>query len=330
VGIAARLVPYDPGMGGLVAGCGLGLVVLLVAADQLVLGSARVAAWLRVPPTVVGIVVVGFGTSAPELVVSGLATAAGKPGLAVGNVVGSNVANLTLVLGIAGLAGTVVATSSVLRREAPLSMASVALFAVLVRDGLGRGDGLLLAAALLACLGVLVAGALRRPADALGGDVAEFVDGEARHRWPAELARTALGLAGTLAGAQLLVWGGGGVAGRTGLPQALVGATVVAVGTSAPELATAVQAARRGEAELLVGNVLGSNLFNSLAVGAVVALAGGGTATVDATLTGVAVPLMVGVSLVAWWFLFRDRRLRRWEAAVLLAAWPAAVALLGR
>jgi cation:H+ antiporter len=255
---------------GLIAGCGLGLVVLLVAADQLVLGSSRAAAWLRVPPTVVGIVVIGFGTSAPELVVSGLAAAAGKPGLAIGNIVGSNIANLTLVLGSAGLFGTVAATSTVLRREAPLSVAAVILFALLVRDGLGRGDGLLLGVVLVACLGMLVWGALGRPRDALAGDVAEFVDGDPRHRWGVEVTRTVVGLAGTLAGAQLLVWGAAGVAQRAGLSQALVGATVVAVGTSAPELVTAIQAARRGEVELLVGNLLGSNLFNSLAVGAVV------------------------------------------------------------
>jgi cation:H+ antiporter len=316
---------------GLIAGCGLGLVVLLVAADQLVLGSARAAAWLRVPPTVVGIVVIGFGTSAPELVVSGLAAAGGKPGLAIGNIVGSNIANLTLVLGSAGLFGTVAATSSVLRREAPLSVAAVVLFAVLVRDGLGRGDGLLLGVVLAVCLGVLVWGALRRPRDALAGDVAEFVDGDPRHQWGAELARTLVGLAGTLGGAQLLVWGAVGVAERAGLSQAVVGATVVAVGTSAPELVTAIQAARRGEVELLVGNVLGSNLFNSLAVGAVVALAGRGVAaTTDATLAGVALLVMVAVSLAAWWFLFRDRRLLRWEACVLLAAWPLAMVLLGR
>lgn len=117
---------------------------------------------------------------------------------------------------------------------------------------------------------------------------------------------------------------------RAGLSQAVVGATVVAVGTSAPELVTAIQAARRREAELLVGNVLGSNLFNSLAVGAVVALAGRGVAASQTTLAGVAVLLMVTVSLGAWGFLFRTRRLLRWEAAALLAAWPVAVVLLGR
>lgn len=110
-----------------------------------------------------------------------------------------------------------------------------------------------------------------------------------------------------------------------------MGATVVAVGTSAPELVTAIQAARRGEVDLLVGNALGSNLFNSLAVGAVVALAGrSADATSDSTLAGVALLVMVTVSLAAWWFLFRDRRLLRWESAVLLAAWPLALVLLGR
>jgi cation:H+ antiporter len=322
--------PYHQQMLVLLAGCGLGLGILLIAADHLVLGSARVAAWLRIPPTVVGIVVIGFGTSAPELVASGLAAAAGKPGLAVGNIIGSNIANLTLVLGSAGLVGTITATSSALRREAPLSVAAVVLFAVLVRDGLGRGDGLLLAAALVGCLGLLVRGALGRPRDPLGSDVAEFVDGDPVHRWGVELTRTALGLAGTLAGAQLLVWGAAGAAARVGLSQALVGATVVAVGTSAPELVTAVQAARRGEADLLVGNVLGSNLFNSLAAGAAVALASPGGITGDGTLAGMVLLLMVAVSLAAWGFLFLGRRLLRWECTALLVAYPVIVVLLGR
>jgi cation:H+ antiporter len=145
-----------------------------------------------------------------------------------------------------------------------------------------------------------------------------------------ELTRTLLALAGTLAGAQLLVWGAAGIAEQARLSQAVVGATVVAVGTSAPELVTAIQAARRGEADLLVGNVLGSNLFNSLAVGAVVALAGPGVAAGQAVAARLAVVLMVTVSLGAWWFLFRDRRLLRWEAAMLLVAWPVTVVLLGR
>jgi cation:H+ antiporter len=130
--------------------------------------------------------------------------------------------------------------------------------------------------------------------------------------------------------AQLLVWGAAGVAERAGLSQPLVGATVVAVGTSTPEPVTAIQAARRGEADLLVGNVLGSNLFNSLAVGAVVALAGRGVGAGRSTLASVAVLVMVTVSLGAWWFLFRDRRLLRWEAAALLGVWPVAIVVLAR
>ncbi len=234
------------------------------------------------------------------------------------------------MLGSAGLFGTVAATSTVLRREAPLSVAAVILFALLVRDGLGRGDGLLLGVVLVACLGMLVWGALGRPRDALAGDVAEFVDGDPRHRWGVEVTRTVVGLAGTLAGAQLLVWGAAGVAQRAGLSQALVGRD----GGGGRHLRAGAGDRHPGRPPRR-GGAAGRQPARQQPVQQPGGRRGGrpggrAAAATDTTLAGVALLMMVAVSLAAWGFLFRTRRLLRWEAAALLAAWPVALALLGR
>lgn len=305
---------------------GAGLAVLGLAAGQFVVGAARLAVRLRLSAVVVGAVVIGFGTSAPELVVSALAARGGSLELAAGNVVGSNVANLTLVLGVAALITPIGVTSPTLRREAPLCMAAVALFAVLVQAGLTRPEGLVLLAALVVVLTVVV---VAPPADdRLETEVGEFVEGDgARPPVRREVLRTAGGLAGTVVGAQLIVTAARDLAAAVGLAEGFIGLTVVAVGTSLPELATGVQAARRAETDLVVGNLLGSNIFNSLAVGGVAALVGPG-ALLDPTLTVRAVLLMVVVTTVAVGFMLSGRRVVRREGAVLFGAYVVAVPLL--
>jgi cation:H+ antiporter len=228
----------------LLVGFGVGLLLLAKASDYFVVGSARLATRLRVSPVFIGVAVIGFGTSAPELLVSGLAAAQGSTELAVGNVVGSNVANMTLVLGVAGLLAVVPVRSAVLRWEAPLSVAAVLAFAALVPGGLSLAEGAVLLGLLAAALWLLLRAALAGKVDMLAGEVGEYVDGTIQHSLRAEVARTGLGLVGTLAGAQLLVWGASGLAARLGVPPEVIGFTLVAVGTSLPELVTAVQAQR--------------------------------------------------------------------------------------
>lgn len=300
-----------------------GLGLLTVAADHLVTGAGRLAARLRVAPVVVGVVVIGLGTSAPEFLVSGLAAGRGDAGLAVGNLVGSNVLNLTLILGVAALVAPVAVKSTVVRREAPLSVAATVLFAGVAAAGLSLAGGVVLAVATAAALVVLVRLARQASPDPeLADEVTEFLD-TGPLAW--EVTRLVLGLAGTLLGAQLLVANAADIAGRLGVPQVVIGFTLVAVGTSLPELVTAVQAQRRGETDLLVGNLLGSNLFNSLVGGAVVGLAVGG----DAVRAGVGLlAAMVFVSLLSWALLFRGYRVSRVEAGVLLVAYAASLPLL--
>ncbi len=313
-------------VGGAVVLVLVGLVTLVTAADQLVVGAGRVAQRLRVAPVVVGVVVIGLGTSAPEFVVSGVAARRGHSALAIGNLIGSNILNLTLVLGIAALIAPVAVRSSVVRKEAPLSLGAVVAFAAAASLGLTRLAGTLLAVATTLALALLVR--LGRTAfdQTLGQEVAEFLDDTPSHGLVIESCRTLVGLAGTLIGAELVVSGATDIARRLGVPQLIIGFTLVAIGTSLPELVTSIQAQRRGEADLLVGNLLGSNLFNSLAGGAIV-----GLSSRSSSVTAVSVELpavMVLVSLVAWVVLFRGYRVTRVEGCFLLAVYAAIVPTL--
>jgi cation:H+ antiporter len=310
-----------------IAGIVGGLILLTYAADQFVVGAARVAISLRLSKVVVGAVVIGFGTSAPELMVSAIAGTQGSLDLALGNIVGSNIANLTLILGVAALATPIVIHVSVLKREAVLSLLLVVLFAAVLRSGAGIGGAVILAAALLAALTYVVIAA-RRDDGVMAAEVDEFLadeSGSGTREW----IRTILGLLGTLAGAQLLVMSATEVAALMGLAEGFIGLTVVAVGTSLPELATSLQAARKDETDLIVGNLLGSNMFNSGAVAAV-ALASGAGGVASPTIVGIGTILMVAVALVATLMMITGQKVVRWEGALLLAAYVAFLPLMVR
>lgn len=328
----------------LLLGVVFGLALLTVSADQFVAGAARVSTALRVSPAVIGAVVIGFGTSAPEMVVSGIAASGGSLDIAVGNIIGSNVANLSLVLGSASLLVPIAVDHATIRRELPLSVGSVLIFGGLVQGGLTRGEGVVLAVLMVASLAWILKGSRTPAAVAVGpdgatgaadvtpavpggGELAELVDDPDAISTPRESLRTLLGLVGTLAAAQVLVSSAVGLADLLGLEQGFVGITIVAIGTSLPELATSLLGVRRGETDLIIGNLLGSNLFNSLGVGAVAALAGPGLVQ-DVGLTTVGVALMVGVAIVAALAMLRSGRVVRWHGGVLLASYVGVLPLL--
>lgn len=304
-----------------------GLAILTVAADRFVLGVGRLSAALRISPVIVGAIVIGFGTSAPEFLVTILATLQGAQDLAFGNIVGSNTANVGLVLGAAGLMHPLRIGQATLRRELPLMLGAVGLLAAVSLNGrVGPVDAAVLLVAATAAIAFIVVVGLRdrEAAAALAAEVAEYAGEETP-----SLARSSLlsvvGLVGTLTGAQMLVAGATGLAVAFGLSQAVIGLTIVAVGTSLPELVTAVAAARRNETDLVVGNILGSNLFNSLPV----AGAAGALATSDLGSTfRISLVLMVGACALAAVFLRSGRRLGRGEGAVLLATFVAATAIV--
>jgi cation:H+ antiporter len=299
-----------------------GLVLLALAADRLVLSATRLARAWGLSPVLIGALVVGLGTSAPELLVSTLAAARGEIDLAVGNIVGSNTANVTLVLGAAALVVPVAARLQTIRREGALMFLGVLAFgASLWNLWIGRLE----AAGLL--VGMLVGGALLvwwarsdvRSGAMPGGTEAAPADPVSVSR---ESALAVVMLALTLAGAEFLVRGAAGLADELGISSAFVGLVIVSVGTSLPELATALAAARRGETDLILGNILGSNLFNSLMVAGVAGLAGPGA--VDDTFRG-ATLFMIASGLLAWFFVATGRRLVRWEGMVLLSVFVAFV-----
>jgi len=300
----------------------IGLAMLIVGSDQLVDGAASISRRLGLSATVVGVVVIGFGTSTPELLVTLLAGLEGVFDLGVGNIVGSNIANVLLVLGVAAIVGPVAVRPTTVRREVPLSLLGVAAFAWAIQGPMRRMDAVLLALLLAAVVGVMLLLAQRDP-----GPAQPAVDVSLRR----ESLRALLGLVGTLAGAQAVVLGGGGLATAAGLSDALVGLTLVAVGTSLPELATAVQAVRRGESELLVGNILGSNLFNAAAVGPVVIWAGAGLGrSVSPSLAGTATLAMVVSAVAVSLVLGLRRRIARTGGIVLLVGYVLAVAVISR
>jgi cation:H+ antiporter len=312
--------------------CLAGLALLARSSDMLVLGCSRLAERVGVPAVVVGVVVIGFGTSTPELLVSGSAAAAGSAAIGVGNVIGSNIANLTLVLGSAALMAPVTVRARLVRREVPMALGASVTFGLVLQGGVSRPEAFGLLAGLAGCLLLLVRWAAGSRGDDPGTAGLEREVGEllgAQRSWsPTWLAAQAgIGLVGTLIGAEVLVWGAVGVARSAGLSEGFIGVTVVAVGTSLPELLTAAQAARRGESDLVVGNLMGSNLFNALGVGGLIGLISPGV-TVGPALSVTGVVVMVTVSMLALGFMLRGFRVVRWEAAVLVGVFMGCLPLM--
>lgn len=292
----------------------VGIALLAKAADQFVEGAARLAVMLKISPIVVGAVIVGFGTSAPEMVVSGIAATGGDDDLGIGNIIGSNLANLSLILGAAALIVPLTIDSRVLKKEMPLATGAVVLFAVLVQGGISVTDGIIFSVVLVAALTFLLLGGGED--EAIVGDVEELA-ASGEHTLGGEALRTLLGLIGTVAGAWLLVEGATTLASDLGINEGFVGVTLVAIGTSLPELVTAIAAARKNQTDLIVGNLLGSNLFNSLAVGAVVAFLGDGQVS-DPSLTGLDLWFMLTVCLLGAAAMFTRAVIERAEGTLLL------------
>ncbi|MBN1140809.1 MAG: calcium/sodium antiporter [Deltaproteobacteria bacterium] len=243
-----------------------GLALLVWSADRFVEGASAVAHHAGMSPLLIGMVVVGFGTSAPEMVVSALAAFQGNPGLALGNAYGSNITNIALILGIAALIRPMALHSQVLRRELPILCLVTGLAVVQLWDGsLTRIE----AWVLLSVLGALMLWAmlpvLRQYGDPVSAAIVEELEAEIMPLRKA-LVWLAVGILMLVASSRLLVWGAVQVATGFGISDLIIGLTVVAVGTSLPELASSVVAARKGKHDIALGNVLGSNLFNTMAV----------------------------------------------------------------
>ena len=312
-----------------------GLALLVKSADVFIDGAASTAFHLKVSPLIIGVVILGFGTSMPEVIVSVLASLDSAPDLAIGNAIGSNIANIGLVLGFTVLLAPVLVRSSILRRELPL-LIGITLFAgLLMLDGaLSRFDGILLLLSLVGSLAWMIQLNRTLPADSqdpLEREVQEELNAVAHLPLRKAILFTLGGLVILMLSARLMVWGAVEIAHYFQISEAIIGLTIVAIGTSLPELAAGIAAARKNEAELMLGNVVGSNLFNLLAVLAMPALIH--PAALHPDIMTRDYPVMLGFTLAMLAFALPlarrgQARLNRFEGALLLLAFFAYLYML--
>lgn len=244
----------------------IGLIILVWSADLFVDGAAIISRYLGIPPLLIGMVVIGFGTSAPELAVSAISAWQGNPGLALGNAYGSNITNIALILGSAALIKPIVVHSQVLKKELPLLFLVTVFVLLLIVDGeLTRLDAVAFLLVFAGLMFWMIRQGLKQNTDTLGLEVTEELD---EHPISSGQAWFWLGsgLVLLVLSSRLLVWGAVTIAQSLGVSDLVIGLTIVAVGTSLPELASSVIAAGKGEDDLALGNIIGSNFFNSLAV----------------------------------------------------------------
>lgn len=296
-----------------------GFLLLIWGADRFVDGAAALARNLGVPPLIVGLTIVGMGTSAPELLVSGMAAAQGNAGLGIGNAIGSNITNIGLVLGATALIVPLRVNSRLLRKEMPVLLLAMFFAWLLLADGnLQRLEGGLL---LLALAAVLVWMAFTARRAARREPLANELELPPSMPTPRAAGTFLIGLIVLLGGSKALVWGAVDIAHRLGVSDLVIGLTIVAFGTSLPELAASIVSARKGEPDIAVGNVIGSNLFNVLGVLGLPGLIAPGRlphGVVDRDF-----PLMVGMTLLLFLFAFsfrgKERIINRLEGGILLA-----------
>lgn len=300
-----------------------GLVLLTLGAEFLVRGSAAFARRCGLSPLVVGLTVVSIGTSMPELVVSVDAAMQGKEAIGIGNIVGSNISNIALILGLAALVRPMDVEAQVVRLDAPILVGVSLLFVGLVLDGrLGGVDGGLLTLGVVGYLSFTVWAARSTP-DRVHDEVTNVLPSRRSRIW--EVGLFVLGLGGLLFGANLLVEGAVRIARLYKVSQLVVGLSVVAVGTSLPELATSVLAAYRGKGTLAIGNAIGSSILNILGILGLTATA---IPLSTAALSTVELVLMVGVTVLVLPLLRSDYTLGRGEGALLLALYLGYMAFL--
>lgn len=299
----------------------LGLVVLVFAADWFVDGASAIARNFGISPLLIGLTIVGLGTSAPEIMVSSLASFQGNPGLAIGNAIGSNIANMGLILGVTALLAPLAFHSRLLKRELPvLMLISIACY-VLALDGLSVFDGVLMLLGLVAFLYWLIRTAM---AEHKSDILTKEVEAEVPETMPNNKAWIffVLGLLGLLISSKVLVWAAVNIAHAMGVSDLVIGLTIVALGTSLPELAASIGSVLKGEDDLAVGNVIGSNVYNLLAVFSLPALIAPGP--VDVTVISRDFPVLLaftGVLFILGVGLSRAGNINRWEGGGLLSAY---------
>lgn len=250
----------------------VGLAILVWSADVFIDGAVALANKLNVPSFLIGVIILGLGTSAPEMIVSMLAALEGSPELALGNAYGSNIVNIALVLGATVLISPIIIRKSIINRDMPLLLLVTAVAAWQLSDGvLSNTDGIVLIVLLVVVLGIQIILSLREGNHEHEGDTVEET-AKAEHSMAQGLGRLFLGLLVLILSSRAIVWGAIELATLWGLSELIIGLTIVAIGTSLPELVASLSAARKGEHDMALGNIIGSNVFNTLGVVGIAAL----------------------------------------------------------
>ncbi|MDH0623351.1 calcium/sodium antiporter [Pseudomonas chengduensis] len=303
-----------------------GLVLLVAGAEVLVRGAAKLAAQFGIPPLVIGLTVVAFGTSAPETAVSVQSALNGSGDLAIGNVVGSNIANVLLILGVTALVAPLVVSRQLIRLDVPIMIgASLVTFGLAWDGELSRFDGALLFAGVLAYTGFLIYSARKDK----GGDDDEFAkefglnEAPKPYAWAINLGLIIAGLVLLVVGSNFLVEGAVTLARALGISELVIGLTVVAVGTSLPELATSILAAIKGERDIAVGNIVGSNIFNLLCVLGLASMVAPAAIAVSPNALAFDFPVMIAVAIACLPIFFSGYRINRWEGLLFLGYYVA-------
>ena len=301
----------------------VGLVLLVVGADALVAGASRIAGRLGISSLVIGLTVVAFGTSAPELAVSVTGALTGQTDLALGNVVGSNIFNVLFILGLSALVAPLIVQRQLVRLDVPIMIAATGLCWFMALDGvISRIDGAILALGIVLYTTILIRMARQESTIAAAGAETPIAFG-LKDRIPVQIAMILAGVAMLVLGSHWLVNGAIAIAETLGLSKLIISLTIVAAGTSLPELATSVLAAYRGERDIAVGNVVGSNIFNILCVlGISSAIAPGGVGVAAAALA-FDIPVMTAVALACLPLFITGGVVSRWEGAVFVAYYVA-------
>lgn len=300
----------------------IGLVLLVWSADRFVDGAASTARHFGMPPLLIGMVIVGFGTSVPEMLVSALSAMQGNPGLALGNAYGSNIANIALILGAAALISPISVHSQVLRRELPLLLGISVISLLLLWDGnLSRADAVILLILFASIMGWSIMQGMRARTDAFSKEM-DVEMASSTMPLKSSVMWLVIGLVLLILSSRMLVWGAVTIAQSLGVSDLIIGLTIVALGTSLPELASSVAAALKKEHDIALGNVLGSNLFNTLAV---VGIAGSiHPLEVENAVLFRDMPIMLGLTLsLVFMGLCRRKnaRINRFEACLLLLSY---------
>lgn len=308
-----------------------GLVLLIIGAEVLVKGASRLAAAAGISPLIIGLTVVAFGTSSPELAVSVKSALADQAGIAVGNVVGSNIFNVLFILGVAALIAPLAVAQQLIRLDVPLMIAVSVLVLIFALDGeFSRGEGVVLFAGLLAYVAFLIRQS-RRESEAVKQEYAQEFGAKPeplKGRWIKSVALVLGGLVLLVLGSKWLVDGAVSIAQHFGVSDLIIGLTIVAAGTSLPEVVTSVIASLRGERDIAVGNVIGSNLFNLMGVLGLASIIAPSGIEVSPAAVAFDIPVMIAVAFACLPIFFTGGSISRGEGALLLGYYLAYTAYL--